>query len=76
MFLFSPTFALVPSYAFVTKIELVLVMDLMLGGDLKFWLNRKKRFTLAETQYHAGRIFLAIKHMHKVFRALRERKIR
>ena len=52
-------------YAFVTKQELFLVMDLMLGGDLGFWLSKKKRFNREETCYHAGRIYLALRHMHK-----------
>jgi serine/threonine protein kinase len=52
-------------YAFVSKQELFLVMDLMLGGDLSFWLSKKKRFSCDETLYHAGRIYLAIRHMHK-----------
>ena len=52
-------------YAFISKTELFLVMDLMLGGDLSFWLSKKKRFTRDETKYHAGRIFLALRHMHR-----------
>ena len=52
-------------YAFISKTELFLVMDLMLGGDLSFWLSKKKRFSRDETKYHAGRIFLALRHMHR-----------
>lgn len=55
------------SYSFYNKNELYLVMDLMLGGDMSFWLHKKKKLTQEETTYHAGRIFLALKHMHKVY---------
>eukprot|EP01083_Nonionella_stella_P122540 368776_1 len=53
-------------------------MDLMLGGDLGFWLHKKKKFTTEETAYHAGRVFLALKHMHKhhiVYRDLKPQNI-
>lgn len=60
-------------YAFVSKAELFLVMDLMLGGDLSFWL-KQRRFTEEETVYHAGRIFLGIEHMHKHGIAYRDLK--
>jgi serine/threonine protein kinase len=56
------------SYAFYNKTELYLVMDLMLGGDMGFWLHKKKRLSQEETAYHAGRVFLALKHMHKVLK--------
>ena len=64
-------------YAFVSRAELFLVMDLMLGGDLSFWL-KQRRFTEEETAYHAGRIFLALKHMHEhriVYRDLKPENI-
>ena len=52
------------SYSFFNREDLFLVMDLMVGGDLNFWLNKKRRFSQIETEYHGGRIFLAMQHMH------------
>jgi serine/threonine protein kinase len=51
-------------YAFVTDAELVLVLDLMPGGDLGFHLNKRKRFDIATARYYACRTILAIAYLH------------
>ena len=42
-------------YAFATKEELVLIMDLCMGGDLRYWLKAEGKFTDERTKYYAAR---------------------
>jgi len=44
------------AYAFQDKENLYLVMDLMLGGDLRYHLCRKRTFTEAETSILWGKL--------------------
>ena len=52
-------------YAFTTITELHLVLDLMTGGDLGFYLSRKGRFSEKETKYYAARTLLGLAAMHE-----------
>lgn len=38
-------------YAFQDRENLYLVMDLLLGGDLRYHIARKRKFTEAETKF-------------------------
>ena len=53
-------------YAFVTDQDLYLIMDLMMGGDLSFWLNQKHTFSKEEARYYAARTLLGIAHIHEL----------
>ena len=65
-------------YAFVTKTDLFLILDLMTGGDLSFHLKEKKKFSKAECQYYAARIMLGCQALHDkeyVYRDLKPENI-
>ena len=51
-------------YAFHTKNDIYLVLDLMTGGDLAFHLNQKGRFPKKECLYFAARILLGLQALH------------
>lgn len=53
-------------YAYYTPEYLVLIMDLMLGGDLHFWLSRLGHFTKEQVKYYGARTFFAVKYMHSM----------
>ena len=53
-------------YAFVTDRDLYLIIDLMMGGDLSFWLNQKHTFSKEEARYYAARTLLGIAHIHEL----------
>lgn len=52
-------------YAFTSKEELFLILDLMRGGDLAFHLDKRGRFTMDEARYFAARTLLGLQHLHK-----------
>jgi len=52
------------SYAFTTDEDLVLLLDLMTGGDLGFHLSQRRRFTPSESKYFAARTLLGLAHLH------------
>jgi beta-adrenergic-receptor kinase len=51
-------------YAFHSKEELCLILDLMTGGDLGYHLHQKGRFPKKECQYYAARIMLGLQALH------------
>lgn len=61
-------------YAFTTPNDLYLVLDLMIGGDLGFHLQRKGAFTLKETKFYAARILLGIAALHDLSIVYRDLK--
>lgn len=61
-------------YAFTTKLDVFLILDLMTGGDLGFHLSRKGRFSLKETKYYGARILLGLAAMHEKCIAYRDLK--
>ncbi len=52
-------------YAFTSREDLFLILDLMRGGDLAFHLDKRGRFTMDEARYFAARTLLGLQHMHK-----------
>ena len=51
-------------YAFATPQMLYLVLDLMMGGDLRFHLKRRGKFTKKETKYYICRTILGLEALH------------
>ena len=43
---------------------MVLVIDLMMGGDLKYWLSQHKCFGFEASRYYAARTLLGLKALH------------
>jgi len=60
---FSP-FVVSLVYAFQSKEDLYLILELMTGGDLGFHLSRKRCFSKEECIYYAARIMLGLQHIH------------
>jgi serine/threonine protein kinase len=52
------------NYAFHSKEDVYLVLDLMTGGDLGFHLHQRGRFPKAECLYYAARIMLGLQALH------------
>jgi len=74
----SSPFVVCLKYAFFSRDDLFLIIDLMTGGDLNFWLSKKGKFSEEESRYHATRVLLGIQHMHDhniVYRDLKPENI-
>jgi serine/threonine kinase 32 len=52
-------------YSFQDDYNLYMVLDLMLGGDLRFHMNRRK-FTEVEIVKIAAELIISISHLHKL----------
>lgn len=65
-------------YAFTTPLEIFLIVDLMLGGDLGYHLTRKGTFSMIEIKYYTARIVMGLKALHDqniVYRDLKPENI-
>jgi beta-adrenergic-receptor kinase len=65
-------------YAFVSDVDVFLILDLMTGGDLSFHLAQKQKFSKEEAQYYAARIMLGCQALHDegyVYRDLKPENI-
>ena len=51
-------------FAFQDRDNLYLVMDLFNGGDLRFHICRKKRFTEEQTKFFVASILLGLEYIH------------
>ena len=51
-------------FAFQDYLNLYLVMDLLSGGDLRYQLGKKKKFTEKETKFFISNIILALEYIH------------
>ena len=51
-------------FAFQDFSNLYLVMDLLSGGDLRYQLSKKKRFSEKETKFFISNIILALEYIH------------
>merc|ERR1719189_858984 len=51
-------------YAIVDEDTLYIILDLMLGGDLKYHLNVQEKFSEARTRFHAAQVLLGLEHIH------------
>jgi beta-adrenergic-receptor kinase len=51
-------------YSFQDNDTLYLVMDLMMGGDLKYHLNKEEKFSEVRSRFYAAEILLGLEHIH------------
>lgn len=64
--LVSHPFCIYLHWAFQTDTELYLVMNLLQGGDLRFHLGRKNKFSHSKARFYLAQIVLAIDHLHSL----------
>jgi len=62
-------------YAVMSEDCLLLVLDLMVGGDLKFHLNKDERFDEERSRFYAAEILLGLEHMHSKNIVYRDMKL-
>jgi beta-adrenergic-receptor kinase len=74
MALISSSYVVCLKYAFSTKDDLYLILDLMVGGDLGFHLSKRGRFSIKESRYYSARTLLGIAALHEKNIAYRDLK--
>merc|ERR1719397_931692 len=62
-------------YAVMDENFLYLVLDLMVGGDLKFHLNKDERFSEERSRFYAAEILLGLEHIHSKNIVYRDMKL-
>jgi len=62
-------------YAVMDDRSLYLVLDLMVGGDLKFHLNKEERFSETRSRFYAAEILLGLEHIHSKGIVYRDMKL-
>jgi len=62
-------------YAVMDENCLFLVLDLMVGGDLKFHLNKDERFGEERSRFYAAEILLGLEHIHSKKIVYRDMKL-
>eukprot|EP00474_Spongospora_subterranea_P009656 CRZ10114.1 hypothetical protein [Spongospora subterranea] len=62
-------------YAVQDNDTLFLMLDLMMGGDLKFHLNKEMVFFEARARFHAAEILLGLEHIHSKSIIYRDMKL-
>jgi serine/threonine protein kinase len=62
-------------YALQDEDTLYLIMDLMLGGDLKFHLINTGRFTESRARFYAAEVLLGLEHLHSKSVIYRDMKL-
>jgi len=62
-------------YAVMDENSLYLVLDLMVGGDLKFHLNKDQRFSEERSRFYAAEILLGLEHIHSKNLVYRDMKL-
>lgn len=62
-------------YALQDEDTMFLVMDLMIGGDLKFHLINAGRFTEKRARFYAAQVLLGLEHVHKLSIIYRDMKL-
>ena len=65
-------------YSFATDDDLYLILDLMMGGDLRYHLDKRSRFTETEARYFTARTILGIEALHSqgiIYRDLKPENI-
>ncbi|ETO21790.1 rhodopsin kinase, partial [Reticulomyxa filosa] len=51
-------------YAFMDENTLYLILDLMIGGDLKYHLNHERVFNEERSRFYAAQVLLGLEHIH------------
>lgn len=64
LMMMQSTFVTNLKYALQDEDNLYLIMDLMLGGDLKFHLIQANNFTEKRAQFYAAQVLLGLEHVH------------
>jgi len=62
-------------YAVMNENCFFLVLDLMVGGDLKFHLNKDGRFDVERSRFYAAEILLGLEHIHSKNIVYRDMKL-
>jgi len=62
-------------YAVMNENCIFLVLDLMVGGDLKFHLNKDGRFDVKRSRFYAAEILLGLEHIHSKNIVYRDMKL-
>lgn len=62
-------------YAFPDEENLYLIMDLMLGGDLKYHLTNAGRFSEKRARFYAAEVLLGLEHVHSASIIYRDMKL-
>ena len=65
-------------YAFQSRDNIFLILDLMTGGDLSFHLAQRRQFTQSQARYYASCIMLGVQALHNqhfVYRDLKPENI-
>jgi serine/threonine protein kinase len=57
-------FVITLKYAYQTKENLYLILDLKTGGDLNYHLSREGRFSPERAKFYAAQIILGLEHLH------------
>lgn len=52
------------NYAVQDHDMLYLMLDLMIGGDLKYHLNKEERFSETRSRFYAAQVLLGLEHIH------------
>ena len=52
-------------YAFQDEEDMFMVLDLMLGGDIRFHLNEGKHFTEQQITLYVAEVGLALDYLHQ-----------
>lgn len=52
------------NYAFQDRDNLYIVLDLLTGGDFRYYLSWKRRFKESEAKFYIGCIILGLEYLH------------
>ena len=52
-------------YAFQDRETFYLVLDLMEGGDLRYHIGKKRRFSESETKFFLANMIIGLEYLHK-----------
>jgi protein kinase A len=53
------------SYAFQDRDNLYLIMDYVNGGDLRYHIGRRRRFTEPETKFFIANLIVGLEYLHR-----------
>ncbi|ETO26797.1 hypothetical protein RFI_10338, partial [Reticulomyxa filosa] len=63
-------------YAFMDENTLYLILDLMIGGDLKYHLNHERVFPEERSRFYAAQVLLGLEHIHNKGIVYRDLKLK
>ena len=71
-------FVVTLAYAFCSDLEVVLILEMMTGGDLSFHLKNTKNFTVEQNKYYSARVAFGLQAFHNagfVYRDLKPENV-